>query len=92
MGSATVTLHFDPSLIGDFPLADLYIEHYTNGGWTIPSNQVVDTVNDTITFTTDSFSPFMLAVATPEPSTYVLALLGLGGLLAAARRRRTTRK
>ena len=30
-GGATVTVHFDPSAIGNTPLSDLYIEHYENG-------------------------------------------------------------
>jgi hypothetical protein len=61
-GLATVTLHFDPALVGNFPLSELFVEHFHNG-WVRPENQVVDTVNDTITFTTDSFSPFILGGA-----------------------------
>ena len=78
-GSVTVTLHFDPSQFNSAQIADLAVEHYTNGAWVRPANQVVDTVNDTITFTTDSFSPFMLAdIPSPEASSF--ALLGLGSL------------
>jgi hypothetical protein len=64
-GGATVTLHFDPTpaMVDGRPLSSLYIAHYTNGAWVIPPNQVIDTVADTITFTTDSFSPFILAAA-----------------------------
>ena len=76
-GDATVTLHFDPSLLGNTPVSDIYVEHYENGSWMIPSNQVIDTNNDTITFSTNGFSPFVLA-AVPEPST--LALLGVGAV------------
>ena len=87
-GDATVTLHFDPSLLGNTPLSSLEIEHYTGGHWVVPANQVVDTVNDTITFTTDSFSPFILAdIATPEPSSVVLLGLGAMALAAVSRRR-----
>ena len=91
-GDVTVTLHFDPSILYGTPLADLHVEHYTNGAWVLPANQVVDTVNDTITFTTDSFSPFMLAdISSPEPSSVVLLGLGALALAAAARRRMRAR-
>jgi probable HAF family extracellular repeat protein len=86
-GDATVTLHFDPSLIGNVPLSSLQIEHFENGSWVIPSNQVVDPINDTITFTTDSFSPFALSTV-PEPSTLVFLGIGAISLLGYAWRRR----
>src|SRR5262249_44883501 len=71
VGNVTVTLHFDPALIDPAYLSQLYVEHYVNGQWVIPSNQHLDTTTDTITFTTDSFSPFVLA-ETPEPASIVL--------------------
>lgn len=74
-GDATVTLHFDPTLIGNTPLSDLYIEHYENGVWVVPPNQTVDFTGDTITFETDGFSPFILA-AVPEPSSLLLVMIG----------------
>ncbi len=89
-GGATVTLHFDPTLIGSTPLSDLYVEHFMNGAWVIPTNQVIDPLNDTITFVTDSFSPFMLAQV-PEPNTLVLAASGFAGLIAFGWRRRLQR-
>ncbi len=84
-GDATTTLHFDPSLI-NVPVADLVIEHYENGQWAIPSGQVVDPVADTITFQTDSFSPFVLSEV-PEPSTFALLIAGAIGLVVAGRRK-----
>ena len=89
-GDATVTLHFDPSLLGGFPLSDLRLFHFENGSWVTPPNQVIDPVNDTITFTTDGFSPFALSAVVPEPGTLTLlfsALLGLAGAAYLRRRR-----
>jgi hypothetical protein len=86
-GDATVTLHFDPSLIGDVPLSDLYVEHYEDGAWVIPPDQVINTMNDTITFETDGFSPFVLA-AVPEPSSLLLAGMGAIGLVFVVAKRR----
>ena len=62
------------------------------GSWVIPSNQVIDQTDDTITFVTDSFSPFVLA-ATPEPSSAVLlgfGAIGLGAMAIRRSRRRPT--
>jgi hypothetical protein len=84
-GDATVTLHFDPTLIGGANPSSLVIWHYTNGGWNPVANETVDPIADTITFTTSSFSPFILGV--PEPSSIVLAGAGLVRLSIFARRR-----
>ncbi|HEY1600579.1 MAG TPA: PEP-CTERM sorting domain-containing protein [Pirellulales bacterium] len=89
-GLSTVVLHYDPTLIGNTPEADLRIEHYDNGIWVAPTGQVVDTVAHTITFQTASFSPFVLAQA-PEPATIVLAAFGGFALLLFRRRRETVR-
>ncbi len=86
-GDATVVLHFDPALLNG-PLSDLVVQHYVNGTWVIPPNQVIDPVADTITFSTDSFSPFIVAQV-PEPSSLVLFGLSFIGLLASIRRRRS---
>ncbi len=85
-GAATVTSHCDPTLTGGVPSQDLQIYHYTGGIWVAVANEVIDPVADTITFTTDSFSPFMLGVAVPEPSTLILAALGGVALLTYRRR------
>jgi uncharacterized repeat protein (TIGR03803 family) len=59
-GDATVTLHYDPTLTGNAPTSEFQIWHYTGGGWNPVANEVVNPILDTITFTTDSFSPFLL--------------------------------
>jgi uncharacterized protein YjbI with pentapeptide repeats len=89
-GDATVTVHFDPSLLGSLPLSDLYIEHYENGSWVIPPNQVIDPINDTITFSSDGFSPYALA-AVPEPGTLALLAASAIAAFSAWLRRRTGR-
>jgi hypothetical protein len=85
-GLTTVTLHYDPAnLTGN----TLYAWHYENGNWVMPPGQVVDPVADTITFQTDSFSPFLLSYVNnvPEPSSVVLLAVGAVGLAWAARQR-----
>jgi hypothetical protein len=84
-GLSTVVFHYDPTLIGSIPEMDLRIEHYENGAWVVPTGQVVDTLAHTITFQTDSFSPFVLA-QTPEPSAFVLLSVGALALLGWRRR------
>src|SRR5262249_43201462 len=81
-GNVAVTLHFDPTLLTGVNLSNLIIEHYQSGAWVLPTSQSIDSVANTITFTTTSFSPFALAVV-PEPSTLCLLCLGIGGLLTA---------
>ena len=46
-----------------------------NGNW-VSVGGTVNTANDTITFQTSSFSPFVLAEI-PEPSSLVIASIGL---------------
>ena len=84
-GPATVTFDIDPSLASSLPIADLAIEHFTDGGWaSVPST--FDEANDAITFDTDSFSPFAL-VEVPEPSSVAIVCLCLAPALCRSRRR-----
>jgi len=86
-GLMNVTLHYDETLLPPgFDENNLAIYHYTGGEWVL-LNGVVDPVNHTITFDTDSFSPFGVG-ALPEPSTIGLAGIGLVGLAVTVRRRR----
>lgn len=87
-GTNTVVLHYDPTLIGSTPEDQLRIEHYVNGQWVVPAGQVVDTAAHTITFQSDSFSPFVLA-QTPEPGSLLLMALAGAGLLVVRRCRPT---
>jgi hypothetical protein len=84
-GSATVTFHYDLSdLSPSIDPTDLQIEHYTNGQW-VSLSGIVNPIADTITVSTNSFSPFVLA-ALPEPGS--LMILAGGGLLLLRRRQR----
>jgi len=93
--SATLQFHYDESLLSAYFLAhenELGIWHFDHDlqGWEFLRDSI-DTLNNTITVTTDGFSPFVLgsnapATVTPEPAS--LFLFGLGGLgLCVARRR-----
>jgi hypothetical protein len=73
-GPVTVTLNYDPARLPPALQADptgMFVQHFDvlTGTWeSLPS--IVDADAHTVTFTTDSFSPFLLAV--PEPSSAVL--------------------
>ena len=91
-GNVTVVLHFDPSALNGINLSSLQVEHYTGGQWVIPSGQVIDPVADTITFQTNSFSPFVLSQV-PEPSSVVLGLFAAVGLgVVVIRKRRQSKR
>ena len=96
LNDTTVELvfHYDPSLL---PVgtdeSQLGIWHFntTLGVWQFGGT--VNTADHTITYTTDSFSPFELGIATvPEPSTLVLGGLGLAVLCCLSRRVKRGRK
>lgn len=78
-----VVSYDDSSILGDE--ADVRIRHFVDGVWVTPAGQIVDTVNNTITFSTDSFSPFVLSTV-PEPSSCMLAVIGVAALIAVRRR------
>lgn len=87
---ATITLHFDPTGMTLSEEEDLEIEHWVVtdgvGAWQFILPSVpVDTVHDTITFDTSSFSPFALAEV-PEPAS--AGLLAITAFAALLRRRR----
>jgi hypothetical protein len=65
----------------------LDVFHFDGGTW-LPLDGIVDTDLNTITATTMGFSPFAVGtVPIPEPSTVVLAAIGLA-LVGLRRRRR----
>lgn len=87
-GSATVTFHYDSSLLpAGFDESTLRIEHFVGGQW-VQLTGAVDTTQDLITVSTPSFSPFALGAvaAVPEPAS--LSLLAAGLTLLTLKRRR----
>ncbi len=98
-GLTTLTFDFDPLTIpAGTPLSSLGVWHFddnpadaTYDQWVFLTGPIgVYDGYDTITVTTSSFSPFELGtdVNTPEPSTIVLAAMGLLPLACPCRRRR----
>ena len=66
-GPATLTFNYDQTLVGGIDETELAILHYVDGtGWVVEPG-VVDTELNSITIQTDLFSPFILAVAPPDP-------------------------
>ncbi len=80
-GTASLVFHYDPSLL---PLgtdeSQLGIWHFSSLRNQWEFGGTVDIFNDTITYVTDSFSPFELGVAVPEPSTLALGGVGIVSL------------
>jgi hypothetical protein len=76
-----LTFHYDPSLL---PLgtdeSKLGIWHYDSSSNMWQFGGTVDTVDHTIIYFANSLSPFELGLKVPEPSTIVLAGLGVLGL------------
>lgn len=85
----TLSFGYDDTGLSSKEEAHLRIRHFVDGIWTTPSQQVFKSSN-TIVLTVDSFSPFVLSsvVIIPEPSTLILATLGLLSLGITRRRRR----
>jgi len=101
-GLTTLTFDFDPLTIpAGTPLSSLGVWHFddnpadaTYDQWVFLTGPIgVYDGYDTITVTTSSFSPFELGtdVNTPEPSTIVLAAMGLLPLACPCCRRRKPR-
>ncbi len=90
-GSADVTLNFhEEFLTPGLDMQDLSIYHYENGAWTALDG-IIDELNCTIQFQTESFSPFALGTEVPEPCSLILLGAGAAGLLGRSRRRRSPR-
>ena len=94
-GSATLVFNYDPSLLPPgLDQSTLGIWHFSSLANEWEFGGTVDTLAHTITYVTDSFSPFTLGVAVPEPSSLVLAAAGAGslGYVGAKRARRQRRR
>ena len=96
--SATLVFSYDPSMLpAGTDQSKLGIWHFvenaqgTSGTWQFGGT--VDTTNHTITFVTNSFSPFDLGInAVPEPSSFALLGVGIAGVLGYGLRKRRGRK
>ncbi|MBI2824809.1 MAG: PEP-CTERM sorting domain-containing protein [Planctomycetia bacterium] len=82
-GMATLVFHYDPALLPQgTDESQLGIWHFSSLRNQWEFGGTVDPSADTITYMTDSFSPFELGVAVPEPSS--VALAGLAAVALAA--------
>jgi len=76
-GFATLVFNYDPSLLPPgLDQSTLGIWHFSSLANDWQFGGTVDTLAHTITYVADSFSPFTLGVAVPEPSSLVLAAAG----------------
>lgn len=85
-GFVTITIPYDESDLSGVNESNLKLMHWKNNGWE-DITVSVDTVNNTITGRTDSFSPFAVmaptagaSVSTPASSSWSLALVGVVGI------------
>ncbi len=86
--SATLVFHYDPTLLPvGIDESQLGMWHFNGTTWDFGGT--VNPADHTITFATNSFSPFQLGVSVPEPSTIALAGIGVLALLAYKRRKRS---
>jgi hypothetical protein len=65
-GSMTITLPYDEANLGGVPESSLKMLHYTGGAWVTENSCTTDTVNNKITCTVTSLSPF--GVGAPSSS------------------------
>lgn len=90
-GEATefdVTLNYGDYTNPEFSESRLVLYHFNESGqWEKVAGQVLDTQLNTVRYTNPTFSPFLLAVAVPEPSGCALACGGLAGWALIVRRR-----
>jgi hypothetical protein len=92
-GSVTLVFNYDPTLLP--PGLDenlLGIWHFSSATSEWDFGGTVDVPSHTITYVTDSFSPFQLGVAVPEPSSTALALFAAVGLAGVGLRRHRARR
>ena len=65
-GTVTLVFHYDDTYMTSFQEHILTIYHGHNGGWSLIDDAIIDTVENTITVTTDRFSTFTLGTTTDE--------------------------
>ena len=81
-GPVTLTFCYDDTLLPPgFDENQLVLLHYTDGAWETLTPSAINTTLNTITFDTDSFSPFVLGTPVPEPCSAMILAISACGLL-----------
>jgi len=68
-GAMTVTLPYDDSILGDVAEENVVLLHYTDGKWVTVENITIDKINNKVSGTVTSLSPFTVGTQTATTST-----------------------
>ena len=68
-GAMTVTLPYDEKTLGGIPEDEVVLLHYTGGKWVTVENITIDKINNKVSGTVTSLSPFTVGTQSPTVST-----------------------
>ena len=78
-GQMTVTLPYDETALAGIPEDNVVLLHYTGGQWVTVENITIDKVNNKVSGTVTSLSPFTVGTQTGTVSTGGSSTAGTGG-------------
>ena len=68
-GEMTITLPYDETTLDGIPEDEVVLLHYTNGEWVTVQNITIDKINNKVSGTVTSLSPFTVGTQSPTVST-----------------------